>query len=111
MMKRTTAMDEANAPPEPQTAPGRPLNPATPDTRPLRSGSLVLGAARIRPEAATKQGNHLFEVDRRHADTCEEQARTGLPAAMAEIGAGHELLPEDKGGLSLTLQLQADAPI
>src|SRR5438045_1393151 len=110
MAKRTSDTGEATAPPELHMAPGRSLNPATPDSRPLRSGSLVLAAARIRTEAATRRGDFSVEADRRHADKWQEQARTGLPAAMAEIGIGQELLPEGKGGLSQELRSTVDNP-
>src|SRR4051794_15469910 len=91
MMKRTTAMDEANAPPELYTAPGRPLNPA-PDSRPLRSGSLVLGAARIRAEERGRPAGDAF------ATRLEAQARTMIAPGTVEVGAGGELVPSEALG-------------
>src|SRR4051794_10600294 len=44
MTKRTGGTDEAIAPPELHMAPGRPPNPAAPDSRSFRSGDLVLAA-------------------------------------------------------------------
>src|SRR3954447_26306382 len=109
MTKQTSDTGEATVPPELHMAPGRPLNPAAPDSRSFRSGDLVLGAARIRTEAA-RRDDPSVGAERRHADMWDEQARTGLPAAMAEIGVGRELLPEDKGGLSRELRSTVDNP-
>src|SRR3954466_8542139 len=109
MTKRTSGAGEATVPPELHMAPGRPLTPVAPDSRSFRSGDLVLGAARIRTEAA-RRDDHSVGAERRHAEMWEEQARTGLPAAMAEIGVGRELLPEDKGGLSRELRSTVDNP-
>src|SRR3712207_674447 len=103
MTKRTTETGEAAVSPEYYMAPGRPLNSATPDSRSFRSGDLVLAAARIRTEAA-RRDDLSVGAERRHADMWEERARTGLPEAVAEIGVGRELLPEDKGGLSRELR-------
>src|SRR3954447_26259955 len=92
MTKRTTAMDEANAPPEHYTALDRPLNPVTPDSRPFRSGDLVLGAARIRAEERGRPAGDAF------ATHLEAQARTMVAPGTVEVGAGGELVPSEALG-------------
>src|SRR4051794_15011603 len=92
MTKRITTTGKANAPPEHYTALGRPLNPATPDSRPFRSGDLVLGAARIRAEERGRPAGDAF------ATRLEAQARTMIAPETVEVGAGGELVPSEARG-------------
>src|SRR5215204_4022990 len=97
-------------PEPPSKAPGRPPNPATPENRRMRSGDLLLGAERIRAEAAASKSDLLGDADRRHADQWEERARAAVPEVLAEIGVGQELLPEPKPGRGLELRNTVDSP-
>src|SRR3954451_21233982 len=87
MTKRTSGAGEATVPPELHMAPGRPLNPATPDSRPFRSGDLVLGAARIRAEERGRPAGDAF------ATRLEAQARTMIAPGTVEVGAGGRARP------------------
>ena len=58
----------------------------------LRSGDLVLGAARIEAEAASKRGDPLNAVRCKRAAELRERVATA-PQYMTDIGVGGELVP------------------
>ena len=58
----------------------------------IRSGDLVLSAARIEAEAASKRGDPLNAVHCKRAAELRERVATA-PQYMTEIGVGGELVP------------------
>ena len=58
----------------------------------IRSGDLVLSAARIEAEAASKRGDPLNAVHCKRAAELRERVATA-PEYMTEIGVGRELVP------------------
>ena len=89
------------------SAPGRPTNPPARNGH-LRSGDFMLGAARMKAEAAAaSRGDLLAGADVRHAQRWEERARE---PAFAEHGVSGELLPDNRLGLSRQLRNTTSDP-
>ena len=63
-----------------------------PNGEPIRSGDLVLGAARIEAEAACKRDDPLNSFSRKYAADLRDRVATA-PEYMTEIGVGGELVP------------------
>jgi hypothetical protein len=79
--------------------PARPL----PDYERAHPGRLLLGAARIRSEAALAKPDPLTRVDLKHAERLETAAHTPL---LAEIGVGGELVPAENDYLRHSVDLK-----
>ena len=62
-------------------------------SKPVRSGELLLSAARIEAEAASKPGDPLGPMTRRRATDIAENARREAPEYLSQVGAGGELVP------------------
>jgi hypothetical protein len=59
----------------------------------IRSGDLILAAARIEADAAARRGDPLAALDRTRAAGLRERAATAAPEYMSQIGTGGELVP------------------
>jgi hypothetical protein len=70
----------------------------------MRAGDLVMGAARIRREAAAndivRNGDPLSKGDCRHADEVEARALATPPEVLTQIGFGNEFVPVAANGYS-----------
>jgi hypothetical protein len=80
--------------------PARPLQ----DYEKTHPGRLVLGAARIRSEAALAKHDPLTRIDLKHAERLETLAHTPLP--LAEVGVGGELVPAENDYLRHSVDLK-----
>ena len=65
----------------------------TASTNSARAADLMLAAARIDAEAASRRGDPLANADNRHAQQLRDGVETSPPAYMTEPGAGRELVP------------------
>lgn len=90
----------------------QPADIISPSLKPerLRSGEMMMGAARTRAEASLVRGDPLSRPRMARADAWEAKAREPLERAEAEFGAGGELLPENAFGVSREMRNTLDNP-
>jgi hypothetical protein len=79
----------------------------------MRTGDFLLGAARIRAEAASKRGDSSNGADLQHAESWEARALIpldGVEGTLAEPCVGGELLPANEFGRGRQLRNTVGSP-
>ena len=75
-----------------------------------RSGDYLLGAQRIKAEVAARPGDYLNGSDIDFAEGWMDTALQPVPAEMAQVGSGGELIPLGKEGGALVLRNTVEHP-
>ena len=87
-----------------------PILPAAADQEPASSGDLVRRATNLLARVAVSPGDPLNPSDTRVAESWLDQATRDLPAEMAEVGIGSELIPFGQEGNARVLRNTIDSP-
>jgi hypothetical protein len=75
-----------------------------------RSGDYLLGAQRIKADVATRPGDYLNGADIRLAEGWMDTALQPVPAEIAQMGTGGELIPVGNEGGALVLRNTVEHP-